>query len=460
MQASKPTSEAYREPWQAWVVVALLFFFQFINYADKTVLGFAGPDISRDLHLTKTQFGDVSSSFFYLFAIFSIIFGFIANRVQSRWLLLVMGLVWAATQFPMVGAAGIGTLYACRIALGAAEGPGFPVALHATYTWFVNSKRTLPTSLLVIGAGIGSAVAGQVLPRIIETWDWHAAFLTVGLAGVVWSIAWFLLGREGPLQDAPVRVDPAQDKRSWGEAVATGFAAYWPILSTRTVIGVFLITFAAYWSIAIALAWGNFYMIEAVGLTKVQAGAVVTAPTLLSIFLAPTIGYLSQHLNQRGVGSRYSRGALGCLGVILGGLGTAAMALNAKVFFDFAGFPISTAVVYATFAGSLTYVIYTVGPPIIAEITPPKQRAAMLAIYNAFYSTAGIIAPSVMGRVLDASPNNLAMGYQNGYLIVATLLIASGVIGFLLVDPARDVARLAARRRVSGAEAPSLWPAE
>jgi hypothetical protein len=77
--------------------------------------------------------------------------GFLVNRVQTLWVLLAMGLVWALTQFPMMGTVGFGTLVASRVALGAAEGPANPVALHSTYKWFPNELRTLPTAIIVQG---------------------------------------------------------------------------------------------------------------------------------------------------------------------------------------------------------------------------------------------------------------------------------------------------------------------
>ncbi|MEI9982739.1 MAG: MFS transporter [Aliidongia sp.] len=424
MAAVEHSDGSARGAWRAWLVVVLLFFFMFINYADKSVLGLAGPRIMQDLQLTNAQFGYVNSSFFLLFALSSIIFGFTANRMSSRWLLLGMGLAWAATQFPMAGSAGIGTLVTCRILLGASEGPGYPVALHATYKWFADTKRTLPTNLLVLGAGIGTAAAGQILPFIIVRWSWHAAFLTVGLAGLAWSLAWLLFGREGKLEGATER-GPAPT-----EAIA-----YRHLLLNRTVLGVFLVCFTAYWAIAVGLAWGTLYMVKVVGLSLIEAGRISTWPTLLSIVIGPLIAFASQRLAQRGVSSRLCRGAFGCAGVVLGAAGIAGMALvpdtNAKI-------------ACYTFAASIMFVIYTVGPPIIAEITPPRQRAAMLAINNAGYSTAGILAPSIMGWVLDAAPD-AATGYRNGYLLLATLLVVSGVVGYLMINPARDAARLAAR---------------
>src|SRR5271170_4401631 len=120
-----------RAPKQAWLVVALLFLFMAINFADKAVIGIAAVPMMHDLKITPSQFGLIGSSFFLLFSVSAIVTGFVVNRVQTRWALLAMGLVWALTQFPMLGTVGFTGLVACRVALGAGEGPAFPVALHS-----------------------------------------------------------------------------------------------------------------------------------------------------------------------------------------------------------------------------------------------------------------------------------------------------------------------------------------
>ena len=96
----------------AWIIVALLFCFMLVNFVDKAVIGLAGVPIMHELHLTPQEFGFVGSSFFFLFSASAVITGFIVNRVQSRWALLVMGSLWALTQFPLLGTVGFGTLVA------------------------------------------------------------------------------------------------------------------------------------------------------------------------------------------------------------------------------------------------------------------------------------------------------------------------------------------------------------
>ena len=444
----KPRETARSTVRRAWVIVALLFFFQVINYADKNVLGLAKAGIMHDMNLTNIEWGYIGSSFFILFPLSSIAFGFVANRRPSRWLLLGMGAMWALTQFPMVATVGAGTLLTCRILLGAAEGPGYPVALHATYKWFPNQKRTLPTSLLVLGGGVGASLAGLILPQIIQAWDWHAAFLAVGAAGVVWSLAWLLLGREGTIQDEPHAAAAAGDR-----------VPYRDLVLNPTALGVFLIGFAAYWSIGVGISWGPGYLHEAVGLTQIQAGEAFILPTIVAVFVGPLIGYASQTLFRRGVSSRLSRGAFGCAGVVIGGSAIAGMALAGNATAAIGGFTFPIAVAWFTFANVVMYTIYAVGPPILAEIAPSGQRATLLAINNAIYSSAGIIAPTVMGYVLTWAPDVLT-GYRNGYLLLAAILIGAGIGGYALISPARDGARLSARRRRADGSLAGMSPAE
>ena len=113
----------------AWKITFLLFLFMLVNFADKIVVGLAGVPIMTELKLEPEQFGLLGSSFFLLFSISAIAVGFIVNRVDTRWVLLVLALIWAVAQFPMVGTVRFTTLLICRVILGAGEGPAFSVAV-------------------------------------------------------------------------------------------------------------------------------------------------------------------------------------------------------------------------------------------------------------------------------------------------------------------------------------------
>ena len=204
---------------RAWIVVLLLFVFMVINFADKAVIGIAAVPIMQELELGPRQFGLLGSSFFLLFAVSSVTTGFLVNRVPTRWVLLAMGFIWALIQFPIIGSVGFETLVACRIALGAGEGPAAPVALHSAYKWFPNELRTLPTAVIVQGGAIGVLVALPLLNWVIVRWTWHWAFGSLGLVGLVWCALWVVFGREGSLDYGSVKAkDAAQSSLRVGYA--------------------------------------------------------------------------------------------------------------------------------------------------------------------------------------------------------------------------------------------------
>ena len=85
--------------------------------------------------------------------------------------------------------------------------------------------------------------------------------------------------------------------------------------------------------------------------------------------------------------------------------------------------------------------IYVVCPPMLGEFTPVRQRGAVLAIYGAIYTLAGMIAPSVMGVVIQNAAVPLD-GYMTGFTINAVVMAASGLLGLLLLWPNTERARL------------------
>src|SRR4051794_32191668 len=186
-------------PKGAWTITFLLFLFMLVNFADKIVVGLAAVPIMTELKLEPKDFGLLGSSFFLLFSIAAIVVGFIVNRVPTRWVLLVLAVIWALAQFPMVGTVGLTTLLICRIILGAGEGPAFSVAVHAIYKWFPDEKRTLPTAILSQGSAFGVIVAVPALNWLIVNYSWHYAFGALGVVGLLWVVVWLFMGREGPL---------------------------------------------------------------------------------------------------------------------------------------------------------------------------------------------------------------------------------------------------------------------
>jgi len=408
----------------AWTIVALLFFFMLINFADKVIVGLAGVPIMTELNLTPRQFGIVGSSFFLFFSISAVITGFVANRVRSKWVLLAMGLIWALVQFPMMGTVGIELLIACRIVLGAGEGPAYPMALHATYKWFPDQQRAIPTAFVSQGASFGVVIAVPMLNYIITTYNWRYAFGALGIVGLVWVIVWAVLGEEGHIGE------PATEGAAAAEA-----APYRTLLLSPTNLASWCAYFSAYFGVALVLSWFTPYLIKGLGFDQALAGKLTVLPFLAAAVVVPAGGWLSQHMMKRGASSRTARGIFSGVAVCLGGL-----ALLATPYAPNA----ATAITLIVTGTALPAMVFTLASTILSEITPAPQRAAVLGINSAIGTSAGIIAPYVMGSVVEGA-TSAAQGYSHGFVVCGAVTLTGGLIGLFFLRPERELAALAAR---------------
>jgi MFS family permease len=410
---------------RAKTVVVLLFLFMLINWADKAVLGLSAVPIMRDLHLTHLQFGEIGSSFFLLFSISGIAVGFLVNRVKAKPVLVAMAVLWAVVQLPMAGAVGFRGLLLNRIVLGMGEGPALPVALHAVYKWFGDQRRTLPASIVIAGAPFGAGIVAPLMILIIVHFTWHVAFAALGVAGLVWAVAWQIFGREGTRGDSGPAIGSAF---RGGSPAVSGHVSYWTLIFSRTAIGVFIAGFAAYWALTVYVVWLAAYLVQAQRFSPAMVGLVMVLSALAQIVLGPLISALSQRAMLHGASSRWARGVLagGC--VMVGGGAMILMPLLSGMVAE---------IVAVTIAFSIGGLIFPLGATMIAEMTPQGQRGAMLGIMNAVQTTAGLIAPIVMGHWVDLGPN-LATGFEYGFVGSGELLILCGFIGVMLMRPEAD----------------------
>lgn len=414
-------------PWRAWSIVILLFFFMLINYADKAVIGLSAVPIMRELHLTNTQFGAIGSAFFLLFSASGVLVGFLANRISSKFLILCMALVWAAAQLPMAGTVGFTTLLIARIALGAGEGPAFPVTLHAVYKWFDDKHRTVPTSVIACGAAFGAGIIAPGITAIIVHFGWHTAFATLALIGFIWACIWGAFGAEGSGSTAnPVRSDVN--------------VPYPSLLTSRTALGVFIGGIAAFWAITLNIVWLASYLIRGVHLTPIEVGYVIALPSLMQILLAPSLGAWSEYRTRAGTSTRITRGIAGGLCLIVAG--------SAMVMFPDTT-NITLKIVLIVIAFSVGGVFFTLGTPLIGEITPAQQRGALLGITNSLHALGGFFAPIIMGHIVDVGVNP-ALGFHNGFMIAGVFVIICGISEVALINPKADIIKWQPKETVTG----------
>ncbi|MFI8293723.1 MFS transporter [Streptomyces sp. NPDC085614] len=422
---------------QAWTVTALLVVFMMINFADKSVLGLAAEEIRQDLGLSASAFGLASSAFFLLFSISGAAVGLLADRIRPKWLLLAMAVLWSLSQAPLAVGGGLAVLITSRVLLGAAEGPAFPVAQQATLSWFPNHRRNLPGALIVLGITLGVLVAAPVLTWVIQHHGWRSAVAAVALVGVVWALLWIPFGGEGPYAAADT-TSPTASGEKGGEGAAAETAPvpagqrtpYRRILATRTWIGATAAYFGTYWVIAFALVWLPSYLRDGLGYTSAGATQVLMLVWGLGGVVVLGQAGLTGWLLRRGTASRWARGGVGGVLLLIGAGSCLALPLAP------AG-ALTAALLVAGFglAGAMSSVAVTT----VTELAPVDRRGGALGIMNAVVTTAGLLAPTLIGHLVDTRG---AQGYQYAVLITGAVLLLSGAAALTLIDPDRDARRL------------------
>ena len=184
-----------------WWVCGLLLLATTINYMDRLTLNQMADPIMTHFGMDPRQYGQLESAFGMAFAIGAIIFGWLADRINVRWLYALAVLAWSLAGFCTGLSQGFLTLLLFRFLLGLPEAGNWPCALRTTQHILTPSERTMGNGILQSGAAVGAAIIPLVvLPFIDRAEGWRVPFLVVGAVGMAWVVFWLLGVRSRDLQ--------------------------------------------------------------------------------------------------------------------------------------------------------------------------------------------------------------------------------------------------------------------
>lgn len=432
----------------------------------------------RELQLSASEFGAIGSAFFLLFAVSSIAVGFLAGKVSTRWILLTMGLCWAVVQFPILLGGGAAVLLVGRILLGAAEGPATPISLQHVQGWFPATERGLPSSLVAVGSTLGPVIAAPILAAIIASpaWGWRWAFGFLGIVGLAWSLLWLLFGRDGRYshtnksnevprvgteQESPAAepdtaasgVTPGRDRSELNDGGSIApHADLLGLVPIRRVIGsrMFLVAIFAgagcFWTQGFLTTWSPKYLGAVVLLSPEMIGLVSTFPWLIGAAVLLALGCASRILMRRGVTVRWALGAL-----------FAGTLLAAGICFLLLPRVDGWVAVAVMTIGAGMAMTFPLAPTAVAFSVASRQRAAVMATLTGLASIGGVIAPVMVGTLMDRAgyapapkgmPETaemalrLAGGMNSSFLLIGAYLVVVGLLSLLLLNPDRTARRL------------------
>jgi len=403
-----PISIPYRR-----YALGLLVAVNLLNYIDRQVLFAVFPLIKIDLRLSDTALGFLGSAFMLSYLLLAPLFGWLGDH-WSRIKLASGGLVVWSLATALAGfAPGYRTLLAARATVGVGEASFGTVSPGLIADFFPKERRGQILAFFYVAIPVGSAL-GYLLGGVLgQRYGWHAAFLLVGVPGLLLAIPIALLRtppRGGDAGPHPAFGHPLL--RDEGKRANTGYAA---LFRNRSFVCNTLAMAAMTFAIGGLAQWIPSFLYRAHSLDVAKANTLFGATTVLAGILGTLAGGWLGDRWQKRSGKGYL--LISGWGFLIG-TPFAAWAILA---------PGLTSCMAAIFLAEF-FLFLNTGPlnTVIINVTNPAVRAMSFAVNIFFIHAMGdAVSPSILGWLSDQ------WGLRSALLITPCAMVLAGLLCFV-----------------------------
>lgn len=406
-------------PATAWIAVALLMPVALLNYLDRQMLASMQASVMADIpslgqaENPQELWGFMLGQFKWVYAFFSLIGGYIADRFSRRLTICGSLFLWSGVTWWTGQATTYDQLLWARSLMGVSEAFYIPAALaliadrHASSTRsFAVGLHQMAIYLGVIAGGFGGYVAAS--PDL----GWRFAFTACGVFGMSYAVPLVVLLRDARRSDAPADA-PADSP----------FASAGALLSNPSfllLVIYFTLPAMAGW---VVRDWMPAILRTRFELGEGEAGVYATLPwQLAAIGGAAAGGYLADRWIRIDLRGRIYTSAIGMALIVpaIFGVGNSGMLWVAVAFLILFG---------------LGWGFFDCNNmPILSQIVRPHLRATGYGIMNFVSISCGGLADWGFGRLEDAgTPLNVSFGIFAGVAILS-------IVTVLLIRPRPELA--------------------
>ncbi|NDJ12837.1 MAG: MFS transporter [Acidobacteriia bacterium] len=359
------------------LVLILLVVSVAINYLDRGVLSVSAPILQRELTLSPTEMGLLFSAFFWSYAVFQLVAGWLVDRYEVKHILSAGFLVWCLATASVGWITGFGWLLASRVILGVGESVAYPAYSHILARDFAEGRRGLANALVDAGSKLGPALSTLAGGLLVGRFGWRALFLGMGLGGLLWLIPWILIAPSGDrAAKAEVRERPTsmmeilRRREAWG-----------------TCVGMFSLGYVWYF----LLSWLPSYLVNARGFSMQSMAVLGSLPFGAMACTSVLGGWLSDWLIRRGHSATGVRKTFVTSGLLL----CCVTLLPAAVVRS----PEQCVMLLVISCAALGFFTSNVWA-ITQTLAGPKAAGSWTGVQNAIGNLGGVISPLLTGVVV------------------------------------------------------------
>ena len=362
-------------------VLALLAISVFINYIDRGNLSIAAPLLKDELGLSASQLGILLSSFFWTYASFQLVSGWLVDRFEVGWVMAAGFFLWSTATAATGAMHGFALLLVVRLVLGIGESVAYPSYSKILAWYFPEEHRGFANSIIVAGntcgPGFGMFLGGMLMAR----YGWRSFFVALGLGSLLWLVPWFRWMPSGQSPEtgpststlsasSPSLLEILEQRSAWG-----------------TCAGLFCVNYLSYFLIT----WLPFYLVRERHFSMDKMAWVAGVSYLSAAVAAILCGWLSDRWITSGATPTKVRKTFMGVGMTCASVFLAACVVAGPVL------SIAMLVLATASFGAASSNMWA----ITQTLAGPQAAGRWTGFQNCFGNVAGIIAPALTGFVVD-----------------------------------------------------------
>jgi MFS family permease len=405
-----------------WLVIAMLWFVCFFNYADRQAIFSVFPLLKTEMNLSDVQLGVIGGAFMWVYAASAPLAGLVADRFSRKTLILGGLLFWSAVTLATAYCSNYWQLVAVRAIEGLGESFYFPASMSLISDYHGKGTRSKAMSFHQSSVYAGTVAGATLAGYLGQHYNWQASFHLLGWGGIALALVLWGLLREPERGASDQVVAHAEGGSPW-RAIRDVFRHPMAPVLMAVFVGA---NFVA----AVFLTWLPSFLFRKFSLTLSMAGFSSTAYLqIASVIGVITGGALADRFVRTRPAGRMITQAIGLFAgipfIFLTGWTTTVWA----VVLAMTGFGLFKGFYDANIWASLY------------DVVPLERRATALGLMNSIGWLGGGVAPVAIATMSDHYGMSASISAISVVYLLVGLLMVFGIRTFMPRQAAAGAAK-------------------
>ncbi|MEU0986135.1 MFS transporter [Streptomyces sp. NPDC005953] len=371
----------------------------FVAVIFRTSLGVAGLDAADRFDINASALSTFSIVQLLVYAGMQIPVGLMVDRLGTKKVLTLGAVLFTLGQLGFALSPSYETALAARALLGCGDAMTFISVLRLGSRWFPARRGPLIAQVAALFGMAGNLISTLVIARLLHGVGWTTTFAGSAVAGLV-AIALVLLF----LKDHPPGHEPPPSHHRGAAFVRKQITLSWREPGTR--LGMWVHFTTQFPSMVFMLLWGMPFLIEAQGLTRATAGALLTLNVLVSMVIGLVYGQvIARHHAAR-------------LPLTLGSIAATALIWAITLAYPGEQAPMWLLVTLCVVLGA-GGPASMIGFDFARPANPPQRQGTASGIVNMGGFTASMTTLLAIGLLLDATGGNYRIAFSCVFVLEA-----------------------------------------